>query len=207
LQPTWDTFLDNLREKDTFEGGATGNLDMNLYQILEFRVENVGIAQAYFSGNSAGKAACAPMRFGSGALIASPESGAVEYDGNALYLTDTRGNRRRIASDNTISVNPGATVHLNAISGTTFKVRLKEDTSIIITGLYDGQEIRVIVTNPKSQSWVVTWTGEYFFCWDGAGSPVQTVGSASGDKTDFYRFSRISSGVFGSYTQNYNWPV
>jgi len=42
LQPTWDTFLDNLREKDTFEGGATGNLDMNLYQILEFRVENVG---------------------------------------------------------------------------------------------------------------------------------------------------------------------
>jgi len=41
-QPTFDVFLSQIREEDVFNFQATQNLDMNLYEILEFKVENVG---------------------------------------------------------------------------------------------------------------------------------------------------------------------
>ena len=38
----FDVILGELREQDTFGGSMSSDLDMNLYQILEFRIENVG---------------------------------------------------------------------------------------------------------------------------------------------------------------------
>ena len=45
-QPTFDVFLSQIREEDVFNFQATQNLDMNLYEILEFKVENVGALPA-----------------------------------------------------------------------------------------------------------------------------------------------------------------
>jgi hypothetical protein len=64
---------------------------------------NVGIGttnpQARFHLPAGGTSvASAPLMFTSGSLLASPASGAVEYDGNFLYVTDSTNTRRTIAT-------------------------------------------------------------------------------------------------------------
>ena len=47
---------------------------------------------------AAGSSSLAPLKLTSGALLTSPQSGSVEYDGNNLYYTDGTNTRRTIAT-------------------------------------------------------------------------------------------------------------
>ncbi len=62
---------------------------------------NVGIGTTTPSARlhlAAGSTSNGPLKFTSGTLLTSPQSGTMEYDGGGFYLTDGAGNRRMIAT-------------------------------------------------------------------------------------------------------------
>lgn len=61
-----------------------------------------------------GSTTLAPLKFTSGTLLASPASGAVEYDGSYYYITDGTNTRRMIATVAT----PGVINNISTVSST-----------------------------------------------------------------------------------------
>lgn len=69
---------------------------------------------------AAGTSSYAPLKFTSGTLLTSPQSGTMEYDGSNYYLTDSANQRRMIATaspqgalNNTSQINSSGNLTLN----------------------------------------------------------------------------------------------
>ena len=63
---------------------------------------NVGIGTALPTAKlqlSAGTTSLAPLKFTNGALLSSPQSGTIEYDGTSFYVTDSSNSRKAIVTD------------------------------------------------------------------------------------------------------------
>ena len=98
-----------------------------------FMVQNDGLIGVGTMAPSArihmasGSSTVAPMKFSTGSLLSTPASGALEYDGANLYITDSTNTRRIIAAggvgslDNIQNVNSSMNVSLNpSIGGSVF---------------------------------------------------------------------------------------
>ncbi len=80
----------------------------------------------------AGTASLAPMKFSSGTLLTSPQSGTIEYDGSALYFTDGTNTRRTIASTGA----PGLYDAANTVANSSGNIALYPNTgagSVIVS--------------------------------------------------------------------------
>lgn len=76
---------------------------------------NMGIATSAPTARlhiAAGTSSTAPMKFSSGTLLSSAQSGALEYDGTNFYLTDSTNTRRTIATATSVgSIDNASTVN------------------------------------------------------------------------------------------------
>ncbi|MCM2352917.1 MAG: tail fiber domain-containing protein [Pseudobdellovibrio sp.] len=71
-----------------------------------------------------GTASVAPLKFTSGTLLSSPQSGTMEYDGTNFYLTDSTNTRRAIATgssagtiDNASNINSSGNISMTPNNG------------------------------------------------------------------------------------------
>jgi len=77
-----------------FINQGTADVGLNLVKNVGFGTDNP-TAKAHLSAGSA-TANTAPLKFTAGTNLATPENGAVEFDGSKLYIT-IGGTRREIA--------------------------------------------------------------------------------------------------------------
>ena len=84
---------------------------LDLASSATFRVASTG--RVYIGGTTTptarlqitpGTSSVAPVKLGLGVLLASPQAGAIEYDGSYYYITDNFGLRRTIATASTAGV-------------------------------------------------------------------------------------------------------
>lgn len=102
----------------------TNNANTN-FVVLNNGNVGVGISAATARLHiAAGSSTLAPLRIASGPLVASPTAGAIEFDGQQLYLTDQGNTRRIIASqpslgviDNTSTISNSSGITLNPGGG------------------------------------------------------------------------------------------
>lgn len=141
-------------------------------------------------GTAAGSA---PLKFTLGSLLTTPESGAVEYDGDFVYLTPANGARQRISTDAATKTISASAIDWS-LSGTYSKA-LAANTTFTFSNAVDGKTIVVALTNTAS-NWTVTWPT---VIWSGGSPPTQTIGA----KTDVYTFVKIGSTIYGSVVQNF----
>ncbi len=99
-------------------GPVTGHGQASLDSVaMTFNAGNVGVGVTAPSARlhlASGSTTVAPLKFTSGSLLASPASGAVEYDGTYYYITDGANTRRAIAT----VANPGTYDNASNISST-----------------------------------------------------------------------------------------
>lgn len=77
---------------------------------------------------ASGTTTVAPFKFTSGSLLASPQSGTVEYDGNFFYITDGSNTRRAVAT----VASPGNYENASTISNTG-NISLAPTGSVIVS--------------------------------------------------------------------------
>ncbi|AZZ37397.1 hypothetical protein CIK05_11535 [Bdellovibrio sp. qaytius] len=131
---------------------------------------------------AAGTTSIAPLKFTSGALLASPQSGSVEYDGFGLYLTDGAGIRRSLAMaaasgsiDNANIINSTGNINLVpvgsvVVSSTTASTNSQTGSLIVKGGMG-------IAGNINSSGTIIT--NKIGIGTSGASSPLSIVASGS----------------------------
>lgn len=106
-----------------WSGGGSNRMDGN----LSLGAVATPTAKLHIAGGSA-TAGTAPLKFTSGSLLATPESGSVEFNGDKLYLTITSSSARKeiVLADNGLT--------LGRIPFVTSSGRLADSTSLTYVG-------------------------------------------------------------------------
>ncbi|AZZ36691.1 hypothetical protein CIK05_07780 [Bdellovibrio sp. qaytius] len=102
---------------------------------------------------AAGSASIAPMKFTSGTLLTSPQSGSIEYDGNNLYYTDGTNTRRTVANTTTSAVTSSSIAtalgYTPANSATVAAITSSQWSTSSTTINYLAGNIGIGTTNPS----------------------------------------------------------
>lgn len=105
---------------------------LNSASDIYFNTGNVGIGTAAPTAAltiAAGTSSRAPMKFTSGTLLTSPQSGTMEYDGSNYYLTDGANQRRMIATGST----PGSIDNATNINSTSNITMTPNAGSVVVS--------------------------------------------------------------------------
>lgn len=120
---------------------SSGNIDFNNgggYSLFRSRI-SVGMgttptAKLHIAGGTSSTAA---LKFNSGTLLATPQAGAVEYDGAKFYITDGTSTRRAIAtssSSGTINVTGSLNVSGSSVIDGSLKLSSMTSGSVLFAG-------------------------------------------------------------------------
>jgi hypothetical protein len=117
----WGTILNQYLEKEHYNDG-TDNAANGGHKTITIR-----------PGTSA--AGSAPLKFTSGTLLATPEPGAVEFNTNRLYYTQTLGSTRKTIAAYDDSSGAAGDVYYRDASGNFIRVPIGTDTQVLtVTG-------------------------------------------------------------------------
>lgn len=169
-------------------------------------------AQVHF-GAGVSTASGAFLKFTSGALLSSPENGAVEYDGTNLYFTDNTTTRFSISTQNALGVaNPYSTLTTGNYGANTGLITInfsgKENQRFNLSGsgqnyIFSGQnwpgngnvnDVYINIINTASGTIGLTFPSGW--CNLGAGWPT---GIISGKYAMVWLRAYDTTGVMGTY--------
>ncbi|AZZ37375.1 hypothetical protein CIK05_11420 [Bdellovibrio sp. qaytius] len=151
---------------------------------------------------AAGSASMAPLKLTSGTLLASPASGAIEYDGTSLYYTDGTNTRRTLAatagvgtydsaslisnSSGNITMYPNGGAGSVVISATTASTSSGTGALVVKGGLGVQGSVNIAGNNYVSGSETIDGTFKLTTMTSGSILFAQSNGQVSQDNNNFF---------------------
>lgn len=132
-------------------------------------------------------AGTAPLKFTSGTLLGSPEAGAVEFNTDSLYYTDTSGPTRRKIAAYDDSGSAQGDLYYRDSSGYFVKLALGTGNQVLsVNGSVPGWRQVIFATTSKSADYTITSSDTVIFADCTSGNVIITLPTAS--TVSGYRF-------------------